>query len=164
MKNPLGALLLATALMGITLSVSPPAEAGHCWWDYHGRKHCDRGLHKGWHKNKRIYPDDTPLVADYKTRQIVKGGLIGAGIGAGTAVVLDKPVAKTAVVGAGIGSGVQAVRYSRYMHEHPVVRTTTYGALAGAGVSQVSRETSLGEGILWGSAIGAGAGVLRDAR
>lgn len=97
---------------------------------------------------------------DYKTGKIIKGGVVGAGIGAGAGLLLDRPVGKTALVGAGIGAGTQAVRYSRTMRRHPVAKTAAYGALAGTGV-QAARGRQLLPGALWGGGIGAGVGALR---
>lgn len=57
------------------------------------------------------YRDGVPFFRT-KTGKIVKGALIGGGIGAATGVVLDKPVLKSGVIGAAVGAGVQAVRYS----------------------------------------------------
>lgn len=99
---------------------------------------------------------------DWKTKKILKGSLVGAGVGTGAALLTDKPVAKTAVLGAGIGAGTQAVRYSKTLRRHPVVKTAAYGGLIGAGANHLIRNGSIGKGALWGSAIGAGVGVLKD--
>jgi len=101
-----------------------------------------------------------PSGIDYKTGKIIKGGVIGAGVGAGAGLLLDRPVAKTALVGAGVGAGTQAVRYSKTLRQHPVVKTGAYGALAGTGVSAITGK-KLAPGALWGGAIGTGVGVLQ---
>lgn len=97
---------------------------------------------------------------DYQTGKILKGGIVGAGIGAGAGLLLDRPVGKTALVGAGIGAGTQAVRYSRTMQRHPIAKTAAYGALAGTGVSAATGRR-LGKGALVGGAVGAGLGTLK---
>jgi hypothetical protein len=97
---------------------------------------------------------------DYKTGKIIKGGVIGAGVGAGAGLLLDRPVGRTALVGAGVGAGTQAVRYSRTLRRHPVVKTGAYGALAGTGVAAITGK-KLAPGALWGGAIGTGVGVLQ---
>ncbi len=137
---------------------SPMMANAHCIEDSQGRTHCDNGQHNGWQQ-----PGTPNSLLDWKTRKILKGGLVGAGVGAGAGLLLDKPVGKTAVVGAGIGAGSQAVRYSETLNRHPIVKTAAYGALTGAGVSQVQREGSLSKGLLWGGAIGAGVGALKHA-
>lgn len=96
---------------------------------------------------------------DYQTGKIIKGGVVGAGIGAGAGLLMDRPVGKTALIGAGIGAGTQAVRYSRTMQRHPIAKTAAYGALAGTGVSAATGKR-LGQGALVGGAIGTGLGVL----
>lgn len=151
-------LLVGVMLVGMVLLPLSAEARQHCWWDKHHKKHCDKGHHKGWSK---VYPDDTPLL-DFKTRQILKGGLVGAGIGAGAGVILDRPVAKTSVIGAGVGSGVQAVKYSSYLNRHPVVKTAAYGALAGVGASQLNPESSVQKSALWGAAIGTGVGLVKN--
>lgn len=158
MKKQLSALLLLTTLAGTTLAPLP-AEAKHCRWNHHGRHHDNNGRHKGWNQNFRNNHDEH--LVSWKTSKILRGGLVGAGVGAGAGLLLNKPVGRTALVGAGVGSGVQAVRYSRYMNRHPIVKTAAYGALAGAGASQLTREGSLGKGALLGAAIGTGVGALK---
>lgn len=149
--------LLLAALVASLLG-SPLYAQAQCWTDKHGRTHCDQGKHNGWY-NRNL---GSGSGLDWKTQKIIKGSLLGAGVGAGAGLLLDKPVAKTAILGAGIGAGTQATRYSNYMNRHPIVKTATYGALAGAGASQLSREGSIGKGALWGAAIGTGVGVIRD--
>ena len=61
------------------------------------------------------YEDSRRSWFDTKTGKIVKGSLIGAGVGAGAGLVLDKSVGKSALLGAGIGAGVQALRYSDFL-------------------------------------------------
>lgn len=154
----LSAFVLALVCVG-SLASFLPAEAKH----YHDRRYSrhDHGRHYG-HSRNRYHNDyrDNRLV-DYKTGKILKGGLVGAGIGAGAGLLLDRPVGKTALVGAGVGAGTQAVRYSRTMRRHPIAKTAAYGALAGTGVSAATGR-KLSHGALWGGAIGAGVGVLRD--
>lgn len=116
---------------------------------------------KHYHRNNGRFNDyRRPSGVDYQTGKIIKGGVIGAGVGAGAGLLLDRPVAKTALVGAGVGAGTQAVRYSRTLRHHPVVKTGAYGALAGTGVSAITGK-KLAPGALWGGAIGTGVGVLQ---
>ncbi|MEB3286101.1 MAG: hypothetical protein VKJ04_01220 [Vampirovibrionales bacterium] len=70
-----------------------------------------RPRYRGYSGYDRGYDRRDRPMFSYKTGKILKGGLVGAGVGAGTAVVLDKPLLKTTVLGAGIGAGVQAIRY-----------------------------------------------------
>lgn len=164
MKKAMSALLVAIMVSGMSFSALT-AEAGHKW------KHRNNGNHYGWRNNhyrnagydryNRYDRYDDGRLLDWKTRKIIKGGVVGAGVGAGAGLLMDKPVGRTALVGAGVGSGVQAVRYSRTMQRHPIARNAAYGALAGAGASQLTRNTSLGKGALWGGAIGAGVGAIR---
>ena len=161
MKKSLSVWVLASLIVG-TIFMPLSAEASHCWRDKHGRKHCDQGQHRGWNKNdwrQREYRNGSLI--NWRTQKILKGGLVGAGIGAGAGVLLNKPVGRTAILGTGIGAGTQAVRYSRTMNRHPIVKTAAYGALAGAGASQLTREGSIKKGTLWGAAIGTGVGALR---
>jgi hypothetical protein len=151
MKKVYLSLVLMLTLVGSGLN-SDSALAKH----HHKHKHCNHSDHRNWSQRNE------PLF-DYKTGKILKGGLIGAGIGAGTGILLNKPVGKTALIGGGIGSGVQAIRYSDTMNRHPIVKTAAYGALAGAGASQLSRrEGSLTKGALWGAAIGTGVGAIKN--
>lgn len=112
-------LLSLAMVTGMTLGtlgfVAPEsAYADRCWRDKHGRKHCDNGRH--YSRDGRYYYDDHRRSwFDTRTGKIVKGGLIGAGVGAGSAVLLDKSVGRSAVLGAGIGAGVQAIRYSDWL-------------------------------------------------
>jgi hypothetical protein len=115
---------------------------------------------KHYRNNGRYNDYRRPSGVNYQTGKMIKGGVIGAGVGAGAGLLLDRPVAKTALVGAGVGAGTQAVRYSRTLRQHPVVKTGAYGALAGTGVSAVTGKKLL-PGALWGGAIGTGAGVLQ---
>lgn len=130
-------LALASALLAGGLAFTPQAHAQNRYYD--NRRHA-------W--------------VDYKTGKILKGGLVGAGVGAGAGLLLDRNVGKSALVGAGIGAGTQAVRYSDTMHRHPIVKTAAYGALAGTGVSAATGRR-LGHGAAWGGAIGAGLGALK---
>lgn len=112
-------------------------------------------------RHYRDYDRGRPLVG-YKTGKIIKGSLIGAGIGAGTGLLMDGNVGRNALLGAGLGAGTQAIRYSRTMKRHPILKTAGYGALTGVGVSALTPYGSLGKGALWGGAIGAGLGALRN--
>lgn len=105
--------------------------------------------------------DRKPLVS-YKTGEILKGSLIGAGIGVGTGLLLDKNIGKSALIGAGLGAGTQALRYSPTLNRHPIVKTAGYGALTGVGVSALTRHGSLGKGAIIGGGLGAGLGALRN--
>jgi hypothetical protein len=149
-------MLTAGLLVG-SFGLSPEAQA-HGWYDKHGKYHSNNGHH---YRN-RYYDRRRGGWVDYRTGKILKGGLVGAGIGAGAGLLMDRNVGKTALVGAGIGAGTQAVRYSHYMYRHPIVKTAAYGALAGTGVSSLSRRTSLGKGALWGAAVGTGLGALNN--
>lgn len=167
MKRLLNLALAASMLTGSLMIMAPEAEAKHCFRDGRGRVHCDNGRHNGWRhftRDGRYYYDDRRRsFFDTKTGKIVKGTLIGAGVGAGAGYLLDRPVGKSAVLGAGIGAGVQATRYSNYMRRHPIVKTAAYGALAGAGTSAaIKRDGSPVKGALWGAAIGTGIGALRN--
>lgn len=158
MRQALSVWLTAGLLIvGFLLPLS--AQARHCWTDNHGRVHCDQGLHRGWTQYRDTR--NRNALVDWKTKKVLKGGLIGAGVGAGAGALLDKNVGKTAILGAGIGAGTQAVRYSNYMRRHPVVKTAAYGTLAGAGASQLTRHGSIAKGSLWGAAIGTGVGAFR---
>ncbi len=152
MKRILGCLLAASMILG-TVGIHPQAEANN-------------GLHKGHYKHysrdRRYYYDDRRHSwFDTKTGKIVKGSLVGAGIGAGAGYLLDKPVGKGAVLGAGLGAGVQATRYSRTLNRHPVAKTAAYGTIAGVGVNALRKDASLTKGALLGGAIGTGVGALR---
>ena len=113
------------------------------------------------HYYHRYYDRPRPLVG-YKSGKIIKGGLIGAGIGAGTGLLMDGNVGRNALIGAGLGAGTQAMRYSRTMRHHPILKTAGYGALTGVGVSALTSRGDLGKGALWGGAVGAGLGALRN--
>lgn len=103
-----------------------------------------------------------PAQAEQSTRQLIKGGAVGAGIGAGAAVLLDRPVGKSALVGAGVGAGTQAVRNSQFFKRHPVAKKAAYGALVGAGTNKVLRGGSATRGAAWGGIIGAGVGAYQN--
>lgn len=141
--------LLMTTLFAYPLK----AEARHYYGysNYYGRS-CNRN---------HYYGGGSRYGVDYKTGKIIKGGLVGAGIGAGSGLITGRPVGRTALIGAGLGAGVQATRYSSYMRRHPIVRTAAYGALTGTGVSAMTGDgRHLGQGALWGGGIGAGLGAL----
>jgi len=148
-------MALAICLLAGSAGFAPEAQANHGWYDRNGHYHASNGYY-----GRRYYDRRGGGLVDYKTGKILKGGLVGAGIGAGAGLLLDRNVGKTALAGAGIGAGTQAIRYSRTMQRHPIVKTAAYGALTGAGVSALSRRTSLGKGALWGAGIGAGLGAL----
>lgn len=158
LRKNLFSLIVAAGLLVGSLGMLPEAQA-HGWYDQHGRYHYDNGNHYGWYKHN-YYDRNRGGWVDYRTGKILKGGLVGAGIGAGAGLLMDRNVGKSALAGAGIGAGTQAIRYSQYMYRHPIVKTAAYGALAGTGVSALSRRTSLGTGALWGAAIGTGLGAL----
>jgi hypothetical protein len=46
--------------------------------------------------------------------KVVKGALVGGGIGAVTGVVLNRPIIQTGLIGAAVGAGTQAIRYSNW--------------------------------------------------
>jgi hypothetical protein len=137
------ALLLMIGMLSGSLCPFPTAEA-HRRGSYH-----------------RYYDQRRQPLVDYKTGKIIKGGLIGAGIGAGTGLLMDGNVGRNAVIGAGLGAGTQALRYSSTMRRHPIVKTAGYGALSGVGVSALTRRGSLGKGAAWGGLAGAGLGALQ---
>jgi hypothetical protein len=97
-KAVVSSLCLVAMLAGSMMApFAQTAEARHRYDDRYDRDYGYRG-------------GDQPLFG-YKTGKILKGGLIGAGVGAGSAIVFDKPMLKSSVLGAGIGAGVQAIRY-----------------------------------------------------
>lgn len=149
----LSMLLTAAILSGGLISV-PEAQAKHKYWrDSRGRVHDNYG-------HQYYYDRRHDSWVDYQTGKILKGGLVGAGIGAGASLLLDRNVGKGALLGAGLGAGTQAVRYSSTMQRHPIAKTAAYGALAGVGVNALRRD-GLGKGALWGGGIGAGLGALQ---
>jgi hypothetical protein len=89
--------LLSLSMLGSMVIMPDSAEARRHWRD-NGRWSRD------WGYRDRSY-------RSYKTDKIIKGALVGAGVGAGAAVVTDRPVLRTSLIGAGIGAGVQALRY-----------------------------------------------------
>lgn len=154
-------MVLAIGLLAGSTGWMPEAQAKHGRYDHHGRYHSNNGHHYAYGRYRdRYYDNRRHGWVDYKTGKIIKGGLVGAGIGAGAGLLLDRNVGKSALIGAGLGAGTQAVRYSSTMRRHPIVKTAAYGALAGTGVSALSRRGSLGKGALWGAAIGTGVGAL----
>lgn len=145
---------LVAGLLACTLGafLVPPASAQNCWRSKNGHVQCANGNHYYYDKPRNTW-------VDYKTGKVLKGGLIGAGIGVGTSLLLDRNIGQGALLGAGLGAGTQAVRYSSTLHRHPIVKTAAYGAMTGVGVNALRRD-SLGEGALWGAGIGAGLGAL----
>jgi hypothetical protein len=104
-------------LAALAASVLAPltAEAGRCRDDYRRAAYNDnrwdderRGYHpQSWRAN------DRPFFSTYGGK-VVQGGLVGAGVGAATGVVFNKPVLKSTVIGSAVGAGVQAVRYGNW--------------------------------------------------
>jgi hypothetical protein len=154
-KQLLGSAL-ASVMIFSSVAMMQQAQAGH--YDGQGRYHADNGHHYGQYRD-RYYDNRRHAWVSYKTGKILKGGLLGAGIGAGAGLLLDRNVGKSALAGAGIGAGAQAVRYSDTLRRHPIVKTGAYGALAGAGVSAATGK-KLGKGAIVGGALGAGLGAL----
>lgn len=157
-RRSVGMLLTLSLLLGAGAGLFPPLNAHahpkhHCWHGKNNRVHCDNG-HDYYYDCRR------QSWVDYQTGKILKGGLVGAGIGAGAGLLLDRNVGKSALIGAGLGAGAQAVRYSRTMHRHPIAKTAAYGALTGVGVNAICQD-NLGKGALWGAGIGAGLGALQ---
>lgn len=151
--NRILGLVLTVSLLLSNLVAVPEASAKNRYWrDHHGRVHDNYGHQYYYNKRRGSW-------VDYKTGKILKGGLVGAGIGAGASLLLDRNVGKGALLGAGLGAGTQAVRYSRTMRRHPIAKTAAYGALAGVGVNALRRD-GLGKGALWGAGIGTGIGAL----
>lgn len=156
-KRIISTMLTAGVCLGAFATfAAPEAQAKSYWQDKHGRVHTNNGRQFYYDKRRSSW-------VDYKTGKILKGGLIGAGIGAGTALLFDRNVGKGVLTGAGIGAGAQAIRYSETMQRHPIAKTAAYGALTGVGVNAI-RNKGLGQGALWGGGIGAGVGALRDLR
>jgi len=87
-KQGFAAMLLLFGVLTGALGAMPAAEA-----------HYRNSHHRYYSRDYR-----RPLV-DYKTGKIIKGGLIGAGIGAGTGILMDGNVGRNAVIGAGLGAG-----------------------------------------------------------
>jgi hypothetical protein len=99
--------LLMLAMVSASIPFMPSAEA-------HGR-----GRYRGWNNDNRwddnwnngnrgrYYENNSA----WKTRELMKGAAVGGGLGAGYAVLTDRPVLKPAVAGAVIGAAVQALRY-----------------------------------------------------
>jgi hypothetical protein len=144
--------LMVGMLFGVCMSAPDAHAKSHYWRDKHGRLHDNYG-HRYYYDRRRS------SWVDYQTGKILKGGLVGAGIGAGASLLLDRNVGKGALLGAGLGAGTQAVRYSPAMQRHPIAKTAAYGALTGVGVNALRRD-GLGKGALWGAGIGAGIGAL----
>jgi hypothetical protein len=153
-KRILSMLLTTAMLSGVMFATAPEAHAKQGYWrDKHGHVHDNWGHEYYYNRNRNSW-------VDYQTGKILKGGLVGAGIGAGASLFLDRNVGKGALLGAGLGAGTQAVRYSSTMYRHPIAKTAAYGALAGVGVNALRRD-SLGKGALWGAGIGTGVGALQ---
>lgn len=151
-RRGFSAALMASVLLTVFVA-APDADAKpHDWCNQHGRLHKHHGRHH--HYDNRRHSR-----VDYQTGKVLKGGLVGAGIGAGTSLLLDRNAGQGALLGAGLGAGAQAVRYNRTLRRHPVAKTAAYGALTGIGVNALRRD-SLGKGALWGGGIGAGIGAL----
>lgn len=156
-KGLLSILLTIGVLTG-ALGVLPSAEAHRRYNHHHKNYYQGRAYSNNGRYNQDHYRSG---LVDYQTGKILKGGLIGAGIGAGTGLLLERNVGRTALIGAGLGAGTQAIRYSRTMRRHPVMRTAGYGALTGVGVSALTRHGNLGHGALIGGGLGAGLGALQ---
>ena len=101
-------LALLTTLVSGGLGVTQVAQAKHGYY-----KHSNQGYHGRGHYNHpdRYYDRRRNSWVSYKTGKIIKGGLVGAGVGAGVGYVTDHHIGKSALVGAGIGAGIQALRY-----------------------------------------------------
>jgi len=150
MKRLLSLAMLTAMAFGM---VTATQTAQAAYYDRQGHYHSG---HRTYYYDQRRHG-----WFDYKTGKILKGGLIGAGIGAGAGLLLDRNVGKSALVGAGLGAGTQAVRYSSTMRRHPILKTATYGALAGTGVSAATGKR-LAPGAVIGGALGAGVGALKN--
>jgi hypothetical protein len=163
-KGLLSFALTASMMMG-AIGLMPQANASQCWRDSHSRLHCNNGHRYSRYQGRDYYYDDSRSSwVDYQTGKILKGGLVGAGIGAGSGLLTGRSVGRQSLIGAGIGAGVQATRYSNYMYRHPIVKTAAYGALAGTGVGSVTGDGRVGRSALWGAAIGTGVGALDHMR
>ena len=147
-------LLSFCTLVALTVGMVGYTPSAHAaYYDRYGHYHAH---HRTYYYDRRRH-----AWFDYKTGKILKGALVGAGIGAGAGLLLERNVGKIALVGAGIGAGTQAVRYSSIMQQHPILKTATYGALVGTGVSAATGK-KLGTGAVIGGAVGTGVGVLRN--
>jgi hypothetical protein len=95
----------------------------------------------------------------------VKAAAIGAGVGLGagalTGLLTHRGVARGALIGAGTGAGVGLIRTSRIMRAHPIVRDLATGGAIGLSLGWAGTRNGAGAGLLVGSALGLGAGVLR---
>lgn len=87
---------------------------------------------------------------------VVKKGVIGAGVGLGTAALTDGGLLKGGLVGAGVGAGWGAMDRSKTMQRKPLLRHVSKGALAGAGVGAAAG----GIGTIPAAMVGAGAGAV----
>jgi hypothetical protein len=106
----------------------------------------------------------------WQRHPMVKGAVIGGGIGAGagalTGLISHQGIVRGALIGAGTGAGVGVIRTSQYMKRHPIARDVATGAAAGLGVGWAgSRRPGValaGTGI--GAAIGLGTGLFTQLR
>jgi len=107
-----------------------------------------------------------PVHHYFATHPKVKAATIGAGVGAGagalTGLLTHTGVMRGAMIGAGTGAGVGLIRSSRIMQRHPVMRDVATGGAVGLGLGWAgSRYGGAGTGVLVGSAVGLGVGLLR---
>jgi hypothetical protein len=115
--------LFSLALMGLMAAsmVTPAFAKHHGHGTGHAYGHHNRyvnqqgyGYFPGYGNRRPSYYRDGVPFFQTTGGKIVKGTLIGAGIGAATGAVFDKPILKSTVIGGAVGAGVQALRYGRW--------------------------------------------------
>ena len=106
-----------------------------------------------------------PVHHYFATHPKVKGAAIGAGVGLGagalTGLLTHRGVMRGALIGAGTGAGVGVIRTSTIMRRHPIVRDLATGGAVGLGLGWAGTRHGAGTGLLVGTALGLGVGVLR---
>lgn len=100
-----------------------------------------------------------------KVRAVTMGAGVGAAAGAVTGLVANRGIMRGALIGAGTGAGVGLIRSSHIMHRHPIVNDTLTGSAVGLGLGWAAGghgRNWAGKGLAVGSALGLGAGLLRN--
>ena len=114
-KSLLSVVLVAFVMTGIQpllAEARPPHHArAH---GFHQNNQFWGGNTRGWQGTRGAHRQHRRHRNEGFGTRVLKGGLIGAGVGAGSAVILDRPVGKSAAVGGAVGAGVEAVRHSRW--------------------------------------------------
>ena len=108
----------------------------------------------------RRYDDDGGMSSD--TKNVIKQGAIGAGLGAILGgVSREGSAVKGAGIGALSGAGTGVIDNADSLQGRPIIRNAAKGAVVGAGVSGATNGS-----LIKGAAVGAGAGagyqLLRD--